>query len=281
MKFLKSLSKYIILGFGSISLCAILAGGTAGKIYQKEAIELYSKIRNELNKEENNDIFSQIKNLIKEIKNFDVTKTIDDLKLKFNEVKSFLGANPNNNNANNITSLITQLEEIKKNINDYNGSLSQQFTGFSIDQVKQKLDQAITELKTIENNTNEIIKQIDTNINNFEGPAKEYLDKDSPILNKVNNYTDQINNIYSNIANWMNKSTPENINSYYDLATTLMIAIPATILGVGILSSFCCWIKYNNIDGKLYSRNNEKGQKEAIDHIKKIVSKYPSVRRKM
>lgn len=283
MKFLKSLSKCLVLGFGSLSLCGILAVGVVGKVYEKQAIQLYAKIRDELNKEDNKGIFGKIKNVIKEIKNFDVTKNIDDLKLKFVEIKGFLSSNTSeNNNTNNIGSLIKELESIKQTIeNNKNLTSLPIVNAYNSEDVKKNLDKAINELKTIQQNTNQIISQIDTNINNFEGSIKEYLDKDSELLRQVDQYTDQINNIYFKISNWMQDATPESIQGYYSLSTTLMIAIPATVLGIGILGSFSSWLKYRNIDGKLYSKNKNKAEKEAIKHIRKIMNKYPSIKNKI
>lgn len=280
MKFLKSLSKFIILGFGSISLCTTLGLGIAGKVYEKQAIEFYKKVRDELNKEDNKSIFSQIKNAIEEIRNFDVTKTIDDLKLKFVEVKNFLGVD-NNGNSTNIGTLISQLESISKAIEENKGlvdKLPKEVVGNTSREIKQKLDQSINDLKNIQTNTNSIITQIDTNLTNFEGPIKEYLDKDSNLLRQIDQYTDQINNLYSSVSNWMQNTNPNDVEKYYGLTTTLLIAIPASIIGIGLLGLFSGWIQYRNIDGKLYSRNNIKAEKEALNHIKKLENKFPKLK---
>lgn len=266
--FFKSLPKWIILSTGTIALISIASVGVVGKVYQQKVMAAYQEVQTAINKPENETIFTKIKQAILQIKNIDVSATIDEFKGQLGNIKLFLSLNISNN-SNTLGNFVSQLQTWKSLLES-----NQSIIGNASQATINQINNAITSITNIGNQSNTIFAHIEKEVGRFEGPIKQYLDKNSNVLHQIDYYTDQANSIYKTISSFTKQTPVETVNNYYSIATTTMIAVPATLLGLSFLSFIIFNIFYKNIDGKYYSRNRTKGLKQAKKHIEILSRKF-------
>lgn len=260
MRFLKSISKWLIITFGSISLLTIMGVGAAGIHFKPQVIEYYTKIRDETQKEDNKNIFTNIKGLM------------NDLETKVNDSKGTIDGlmTSADQQIANLSNIITQLENAVNNQNPIVQTFSSSSTKEDIKKLIQDLKNAKTSLETSVNNIKNDINgpngAIGT-IDNFFRPGGE--------ADTITGYVNTAENIFGKVSNVFAETPPDKFESYYSTITVVLTAVPAAILGIGIIGSITGSIFYKKVDGKLVRRS--KAKQDLANHIKKIVKKYPDI----
>lgn len=259
MRFLKSLSKFLIITFGSISLIAIMGAGAAGIYYKKDALEYYSNIRNETQKEDTGNIFTNIRTIMDNLKN-NVSSSKGQIQNLITTAETEI---------NNLTNKITELENA---IN--NGTY---VAKASTNQAQENIKQLIESLKQVKNQLQTSINNVKNNIEGENGvitTIDNFFKQDGP-ADKINGYVTQGENIFNSISNIFAQTPPDKFENYYSTITISMTAIPAIILGFGLIGSIAGVVCYKKVDGKLVRRSREK--QDLANHIKKIVKKHPDI----
>ncbi len=260
MRFLQSLSKWLIITFGSISLIAIMGVGAAGIHFKKEAIEYYTKLRDETQKDQNKNIFTDIKTLMNDLK----TST-SGTKEEFDKLMSSA--------EQQMTSLTTTINELEAAVN--NGSSTAKFA--SSQSTQENLKQLIQTLKSTKESLQTSINNVKNNIGGESGAISKIEDffKPNGSADTITNYVNQAEGIFNQISNVFAQTPPVKFENYYFSVVVSLTAMPAVILGFGLIGSVTGAMFYTRVDGKLVRRSTAK--KELATHIKKIVKKYPDI----
>lgn len=315
MKLFKNLSKYFIYTTGTLSLLTLTAIGGAGLYYQQQVVDTYNKAQSYITDEQTQNLLPNLKNniipsiktnlpnikqIIIDLKN-DVPNTIEEVKKSVVDIQ---------NQVNSVSKTIDELEpqiatinnvitQLKKEVDDKANSI-----GNIMNQDIKKIQEEINNLQTQFNNLTktyteakkfvadgkEFLKQAEELINN-QGSNINDIFKDGGIADQTNNtidtvdkYIDQADSIvdtatvyYNQVLDFFEKTPSGDFESYYHLAASLMFWIPASVLGIGIISSFVCWLFYKKFDGYTVSRNHKKQEQELTKHVEKIIKKHPQI----
>ncbi|MDE5949386.1 MAG: MG_279/MG_280 family protein [Malacoplasma sp.] len=259
--FLK-VSKFFFFIFGTIAAIVCLALGVVGTYKSAEAKSFV-----------NTTIQSS-------------SSTLTDIETKLVEFEDML-TNPDssvNDVINKVKSFVettkTTLDNQRSQLNEMANKLNELAQKESNSSVKQSLTEAVSQINNLikligspDDNTtdsvygiiNEIIKITEQN-----GSLDEMKDKLLSLFEQANSYINPINDY---LTSW----DENRVNQTYDTTTTVLLAVGATLLGLAVFGAVLSLILYKRADGKLVNRFRSK--KEVIEHVDKILKKYPDVKK--
>ncbi|MDE5545695.1 MAG: MG_279/MG_280 family protein [Malacoplasma sp.] len=230
---------------------------------------------------------------------------------KSNEAKSFINTTIQSS-SNTLTNIDEKLNEFKTMLDDPNSSVNEIISKVKtfIDSTKTTLDDQITKLNEMVTKLNELaqkesdsnrkkalqesVTQIENLIKLIGSPEDNTTDSVYGIINEIIKITEQdgdlneiknklitlfdqaysyINPVNDFLASW----NEDKVNQTYDTATTVLLAVGGTLLGLAVFGAILSLILYKRADGKLINRFRKR--KEVIEHVEKILKKYPGVKK--
>ncbi|MDE5767110.1 MAG: MG_279/MG_280 family protein [Malacoplasma sp.] len=259
--FLK-VSKFFFFVFGTIAAIVCLALGAVGTYKSTEAKSFVNTTI-----QSSSTTLTDIEAKLAEFGNMlsDPNSSVNDV---INKVKSFVETT-----KTTLDSQRTQLSEMATKLNDLAQKENDSNVKQSLTEAASQINNLIKLIGSPDDNTtdsvygiiNEIMKITEQN-----GSLDEMKDKILSLFDKANSYINPINDY---LISW----DENRVNQTYDTTTTVLLAVGATLLGLAIFGAILSLILYKRADGKLINRFRSK--KEVIEHVDKILKKYPDVKK--